>query len=163
MVKRVPRELGRSWQFFEDYRLRSNRYSKLPDDPSALRLGLTGDESQTIRGIAQRRKRSETTVRKSQHLIVPLKQGNHSEGPCGGKGVPFHEPLERNMPGTPRPDSVSTKRQRIAELARNCPDMAVTNLAHHIDIAWLHKAYELTRKDGAVGVGGRTAAEYKGV
>ena len=65
------------------------------------------------------------------------------------------------MPGTPRPDPVSTKRQRIAELARNCPDMAFTNLAHHIDIAWLHKAYDLTRKDGAVGVDGQTAAEYE--
>ena len=42
------------------------------------------------------------------------------------------------MPGTPRPDPVSTKRQRIAELARNCPDMAFTNLAHHIDIEWPH-------------------------
>jgi RNA-directed DNA polymerase len=65
------------------------------------------------------------------------------------------------MPGTPRSDPVSTKRQRIAELARNCPDMAFTNLAHHIDLAWLHKAYELTRKDGAVGMLGQTAAEYK--
>jgi len=65
------------------------------------------------------------------------------------------------MPGTPRPDSVSTKCQRIAKLARDCPDMAFTNLAHHIDIAWLHKAYRLTRKDGAVGVDGRTAADYE--
>src|SRR6516165_10714147 len=65
------------------------------------------------------------------------------------------------MPGTPRPDPVLTKRQRIAELARNCPDMAFTNLAHHIDIKWLHKAYELTRKDGAVGVDGQTAEEYE--
>jgi len=39
--------------------------------------------------------------------------------------------------------------------------MAFTNLAHHIDIAWLHKAYRLTRKDGAVGVDGRTAADYE--
>jgi RNA-directed DNA polymerase len=65
------------------------------------------------------------------------------------------------MPGTPRPDPVSTKRQRIAELARSCPDMAFTTLAHHIDIAWLRKAYRLTRKDGAVGVDGQTAAEYE--
>ena len=39
--------------------------------------------------------------------------------------------------------------------------MAFTNLAHYIDLAWLHKAYELTRKDGAVGMLGQTAAEYK--
>jgi RNA-directed DNA polymerase len=65
------------------------------------------------------------------------------------------------MPGTPRPDSVSTKQQRIAALARKCPDMAFTNLAHHIDINWLRKAYDLTRKDGAVGVDGQTAADYE--
>jgi RNA-directed DNA polymerase len=65
------------------------------------------------------------------------------------------------MPGTPRLDLVSTKRQRIAKLARDCPDMAFTNLAHYIDVAWLRKAYDLTRKDGAVGVDGQTAAEYE--
>jgi RNA-directed DNA polymerase len=65
------------------------------------------------------------------------------------------------MPGTPRPDSVSTKRRRIAELARNCPDMAFTTLAHHIDIGWLLEAYRQTRKDGAVGVDGQTAADYE--
>ena len=46
--------------------------------------------------------------------------GEPPEGPWGGKEAPSYEPLERNMPGTPRPDYVSTKRQRIAELARNC-------------------------------------------
>ena len=65
------------------------------------------------------------------------------------------------MTGTPRPDPVSTKRQRIAELARNGPDMAFTNLAHHIDIEWLHTAYTQTRKDGAVGVDGQTAEDYE--
>jgi hypothetical protein len=35
MVMRVPRELGRSWQFFEDDRTGSNRYSKLRDDLAA--------------------------------------------------------------------------------------------------------------------------------
>jgi hypothetical protein len=65
------------------------------------------------------------------------------------------------MPGTSRPDPVFTKRQRIAELARDCPDMAFTTLAHHIDIEWMHTAYDLTRKDGAVGVDGQTAAEYE--
>jgi RNA-directed DNA polymerase len=65
------------------------------------------------------------------------------------------------MPGTPRPDLVSTKRQRIAKLARNCPDMAFTNLAHHIDIDWLLTAYAQTRKDGAVGVDGQTAEDYE--
>jgi group II intron reverse transcriptase/maturase len=39
--------------------------------------------------------------------------------------------------------------------------MSFTNLAHHIDIAWLHEAYVKTRKDGAVGVDGQTADEYE--
>jgi len=39
--------------------------------------------------------------------------------------------------------------------------MAFTNLAHHIDIAWLRTAYDDTRKDGAVGVDGQTAADYE--
>jgi RNA-directed DNA polymerase len=65
------------------------------------------------------------------------------------------------MPGTPRPDYVSTKRQRIAELARKCPDMAFTNLAHHIDMEWMLTAHGHTRKDGAVGVDGQTAEEYE--
>jgi group II intron reverse transcriptase/maturase len=56
---------------------------------------------------------------------------------------------------------VSTKRQRIAQLARDAPDMAFTNLAHHIDIDWLLMAYAQTRKDGAVGVDGQTAADYE--
>jgi group II intron reverse transcriptase/maturase len=38
--------------------------------------------------------------------------------------------------------------------------MAFTNLAHHIDIDWLHRAYYQTRKDGAVGVDGQTADSY---
>jgi RNA-directed DNA polymerase len=65
------------------------------------------------------------------------------------------------MPGTPRPETVSTKQRRIAKLARNAPELSFTTLAHHIDIVWLHKAYALTRKDGAVGVDGQTAAEYE--
>ena len=65
------------------------------------------------------------------------------------------------MTGTPSPETVSTKRQRIAELARDAPDMAFTNLAHHIDIDWLLMAYAQIRKDGAVGVDGQTADEYE--
>jgi RNA-directed DNA polymerase len=65
------------------------------------------------------------------------------------------------MPGTPRPEFVSTKQQRIAELARNCPDLAFTTLAHHIDIEWMLAAHARTRRDGAVGVDGQTADEYE--
>jgi RNA-directed DNA polymerase len=64
------------------------------------------------------------------------------------------------MPGTPSPDPISTRRQRIAALARQSPQAAFTTLAHHIDIDWLKEAYRRTRKDGAVGVDGQTAEAY---
>ena len=78
MIARVLRERGRSWQFPEEDRIGSNRYSKLRDDPSAMRLRPNGDETQTLQGIAKRRKRSAArrTVRKSQCPIVALKRGN---------------------------------------------------------------------------------------
>ena len=66
------------------------------------------------------------------------------------------------MPEGPNSDSISPKLQRIAELARQSPEMAFTNLAHHIDIEFLFEAYRRTRKDGAVGVDGQTAEDYTG-
>src|SRR5215217_7219207 len=64
------------------------------------------------------------------------------------------------MTGTPSPDPISTRRQRIAELARQSPQAAFTTLAHHIDIDWLTEAYRRTRKDGAAGVDGQTGEDY---
>ena len=64
------------------------------------------------------------------------------------------------MTSTSRLDSVSTKRQRIATLARQAPTMSFTTLAHHVDLDWLREAHRLTRKDGAVGVDGQTAEAY---
>jgi group II intron reverse transcriptase/maturase len=57
--------------------------------------------------------------------------------------------------------SVSTKLCQIAELARRRPEIAITTLAHRIDWAWMYEAYRLTRKDGAAGIDGMTAAEYE--
>ena len=49
---------------------------------------------------------------------------------------------------------MSTKQERIAQLA-------FTSLAYLVDVDWLKEAYRRTRKDGAVGVDGMTAAEYE--
>jgi RNA-directed DNA polymerase len=57
--------------------------------------------------------------------------------------------------------NVSTKQERIAALAKQSPQMAFTSLAYLMDIDWLKEAYRRTRKDGAVGVDGMTAAEYE--
>lgn len=64
------------------------------------------------------------------------------------------------MPETPSSETISTKQQRIAELARSMPGAALSTLAHHMDIAWLKAAYQRTRKGGARGVDGLSAAEY---
>jgi RNA-directed DNA polymerase len=64
------------------------------------------------------------------------------------------------MVGTPTPETVSTKIERIATLAKQMPGAALRTLAHHIDIDWLKEAYRRTRKDGATGVDGQTAQEY---
>jgi RNA-directed DNA polymerase len=57
-------------------------------------------------------------------------------------------------------ESVSTKQQRIAELAKQMPEATLWSLSRFIDIEWLKEAYRRTRKDGAPGVDGTTADEY---
>ena len=64
------------------------------------------------------------------------------------------------MAGTSGPGSVCTKQQRIAELAKQAPQMGLTSLAHHIDLHWLYEAYLRTRPDGAVGVDGQTIQDF---
>lgn len=58
-------------------------------------------------------------------------------------------------------NDVSTKQQRIATLAKQSPEMGLTSLAYLMDIDWLHEAYRRTRKNGAAGVDGLTAADYE--
>jgi RNA-directed DNA polymerase len=56
---------------------------------------------------------------------------------------------------------VSTQQQRLATLAKQSPQMGFTSLAYLMDSAWLHEAFRRTRKDGAAGVDGVTAAAYE--
>ncbi len=90
---------------------------------------------------------------KSEYQIVPVKQGNQSEGPYGGKVGKGH--------GMPSSCSFSMKLKRIAQLAREAPDMSFTSLAHHLDIGMLNEASKRTRKTGSRGVDGQTAADYE--
>jgi len=71
------------------------------------------------------------------------------------------EPLKGKTAGTPVSGLVSTKLQRIAELAREAPERAFLSLAHHIDLEFLKEAFRRTRKDGAVGVDGQTGRAYE--
>ena len=59
------------------------------------------------------------------------------------------------------PANLSTKRQWIAELARTKPGTVLFSLHHVIDLDWMKEAYRLTRKDGAPGIDGVTAAAYE--
>jgi RNA-directed DNA polymerase len=71
------------------------------------------------------------------------------------------EPSKGNTPGTPQPESVSTKQRRIAELAQTHPQRVFIALNHYLDYDWLYQAYKKTRKDGAPGIDGVTAAAYE--
>ena len=55
------------------------------------------------------------------------------------------------MAAIPGADSVSTRQQRIAELAAQAPQVGFTSLNHHLDFTWLLVAYWSTRRDGAAG------------
>ncbi len=57
--------------------------------------------------------------------------------------------------------STLTKREWIAGQAKEHPERVFTSLHHLIDLEWMIVAYQQTRKDGAVGVDGVTAAEYE--
>lgn len=65
------------------------------------------------------------------------------------------------MVETSSSEEISTKLQRIAKQTREAPEpeMVWTTLAHHMDLAWVRKAYVRTPKNEATGVDGQTAAD----
>ena len=65
------------------------------------------------------------------------------------------------IPGIQGPAHIQTKQLRIAQLARDRPDLVFTSLAHHIDVHWMYEAYVRTRKDGATGVDEKTAEDFE--
>jgi len=65
------------------------------------------------------------------------------------------------MSETQSSTDISTRLERIAKLAKERPDVALTTLAHYIDVAWLREAYRRTRKDGSRGVDGVSAQQYE--
>ena len=58
-------------------------------------------------------------------------------------------------------NDTSTKRQRIAELAKQNPQMAFTSLNHLLDLDLLREAFYRTPKKKAPGVDGQTWADYE--
>lgn len=63
------------------------------------------------------------------------------------------------MTRRPALGSISTRQRQLAERARRIA-APLRSVAKQMDIAWMHEAYRLTRKDGAVGIDGQSAAEF---
>ena len=96
-------------------------------------------------------------------FIVPLTAGNrvHWDPREGGEAPRDENRCQETREETLGSTNLSTKRQRIAELARAKAGTALSTLHHVIDLAWMREAYRLTRKDGAPGIDGVTAADYE--
>jgi RNA-directed DNA polymerase len=99
---------------------------------------------------------------KSECLTVPEKSGNLPQGTRRReRGAGNMDPQEGKMDGISGPETISARLRRIAELAREDRGRVLTSLNHHIDEEWLREAHRRTRKDGAPGIDGVTAAEYE--
>jgi RNA-directed DNA polymerase len=64
------------------------------------------------------------------------------------------------MTESPSSQDISTKLKRIARQAKEIQVASIKTLAHYMDVNWLREAYRRTRKDGARGVDGQSAAAY---
>ncbi len=85
-------------------------------------------------------------------------ENSNPTGAFRGKGgTLILESLGGNTVGTMDPCLVSTKQQRIAEIARQSPDAVFCSLAYHIDLSWLKEAYDRVNKGKSTGVDGVTA------
>ena len=57
--------------------------------------------------------------------------------------------------------NVSTKQNRIAEIAKKYQDEPLVSLHHHIDMDWMQEAYKRVKPDTSPGVDGQTLAMYE--
>ena len=91
------------------------------------------------------------------------------EGPVdGSQGGTVNPPRNRKgEAGNPPPTAASpeardtyTKLERIAQLAKQAPQMAFTSLNHYLDLNWMYNAFFRTKKDAAPGADGVTVKDY---
>jgi len=57
--------------------------------------------------------------------------------------------------------NVSTKQNRIAEIAKKYQDKALVSLHHHMDMDWMQEAFKRVKPDTSPGVDGQTLAMYE--
>ena len=130
-----------------------------PSQPRSAAVGAKSERT-TWYGQAKATKRGPKDDRASEHFIVAMKPGNSTRGnPVERRECRVGEPLEGNMAGASKSGTVSTKQQRIVELAKQAPPMSFTSLAYFMDIDWLAEAYRRTRKDGAGAVDGQASEQ----
>ncbi|MDA9981288.1 hypothetical protein N9H39_00815 [Gammaproteobacteria bacterium] len=131
---------------------------------SSVAVPNRGGEQGQDDGTAGRRQRSEAgrKARVRSSLIVPMRSGNPPQGTRGREAVDRAMGLfEGKMMRTLSREIISTRQEKLAELAQIEPKLVLTTLAHHIDEVWLREAYRRTRKDGAAGADGVTAEQYE--
>src|SRR6267154_5940440 len=99
---------------------------------------------------------------RSAFIVLPTSGNWARQDPTEGREAPqveshWRETRERTLDLM----NLSTKRQWIAELTRSKRGEALFSLHHVIDLEWMVEAWRLTRKDGASGIDGMTAADYE--
>lgn len=77
-----------------------------------------------------------------------------------GRGRRVNGSLEGKMAEPLSSGTISTKLERVAELARRHRERAFRSIHHVIDLEWLKEAFRRVHKDAAAGVDGQTAADY---
>lgn len=131
--------------------------------PANYAIWIGGTEAQAHVAVRSREPQGSVPegARESERLVVPVKPANTTRvEPVEGRRRRVADSLEGNMASASELDPVSTKQQRIAELAKQAPTMGITSLNHQLDLDWLKEAHRRTRQDGAVGVDGQTGEDY---
>lgn len=96
-----------------------------------------------------RRRGQRTRHRYSDQPIVPVRSGNAG----GGKGLTNRCIEEgRQLPDTEPGEALSTKLNRLSEIARQEPKVKFTSLAHLLDEEFLKESYRELNRYAAVGI-----------
>ena len=157
----VPQEPGRSCRLYREKRDgRPNNEEPRPHFGALDTVGERRGRARDGKRRAKATKRGGKGGRKSELSTVPVKQGNHPEGPCGGRGEPGYGTTGGKDAGNIESRKRLNETTADSRTGEGSTRMVFTTLAHHIDLELLHEAYGKTRKDGAPGIDGQTATEY---
>ncbi|MGI0085484.1 MAG: reverse transcriptase domain-containing protein, partial [Nitrososphaerales archaeon] len=102
-------------------------------------------------------------MEESYEPIVPMKEANSLGGePLEGRGEQDDASDKGNMVGTQMPEeNMSTKLERITELARENRQLQFLSIAHLLTPELFTEAFRSLRKDASAGIDGVTCEEYR--